>query len=370
MPLVSTIRKQILTAVVEEIIPLLESVVVTQVSAEPPFYLHKASHRTIRDLPLPDKEEAPFDLLTHWTEDYVLAKKMPHLGFLYEGANDERWGITNTTAKALKARGEPVPPGMTSVRLVAPCAFYIPAGIPRTDGKYLLRDADLDQYGSPSKLSIDFTTKELFVYLYSQKTGATHHLHIANRQLPQQLRQYAVLVKAGQLAQAQHLLLEMMTTLAQLLQSRFVQLSNSSWPSLHESSIMLSDTITEANFRICYDAIQYIQLHLNTSLTREKIAQAIRVSPIHLNRVFKRETNLTIMNFVTQYRLNAARQILSKGTERVGEIASLVGFASLHSMSVVFKRAYGMSPTAYRKRMSAAQSFDEKSTAAKTSPFA
>ncbi len=348
MPFAPLVKKQIGEAITLHIIPLLKSAVITQVSAEPPFYFKGVRHWSIRQEPLPDQDRLPFDLLTHWKEDYVLAKRMPHLGFLYSGANDERWGITKRTALALEQTNKPVPSGVTAIRLAAPCAFYIPAGVPRTDGKLFERDAELDEYGSLSKLSIDFTTEELFVYLFTEKTGSTHHLHFTNRQLPQQLQEYAAFLEVDQLDKAQRLLLTIFTELIELLQNHPVEISNSSWPSVHESSIILSSDISEANFRICCDAIQYIQLHLNTPLTRDKIAQEIGVSPVHLNRVFKKETKLTIMNFVTQYRLNAARKMLENNVERIGEIATLVGFASLYSMSVVFKRAYGMSPSAYR----------------------
>jgi AraC-like DNA-binding protein len=351
MPVVPHIRKQILAVIDEQIVPILKSAVVTQVVAEPPFSFGEAKHWELHAAPLPDKPqtESPLDMLTYWEEHFVLAKKIPHLGFLYSGANDERWGITEQMAEELAREGRNVPSGITAVRLMAPCATYVPAGVPRTDGKYTQRAPELQSFGEVGKLSIDFTPNELFIYHFAVKTGATHHLHIYDQNIPASLEKYVALLKLRQTAPAQLLLLEIMSALRELLLTQPLQVSNSSWPSLQEISFSFSNSITESNFRICSEAITYIQLHLSAALSRDEIAMAAGVSAVHLNRVFKKETGLTVMDFVTQYRLAAARTMLQDSKERVGEIAHLVGFSGSHSLDTVFKRAYGMSPLAYRR---------------------
>lgn len=332
----------------DSIIPVLELQQICQLAVGPSFHSDKVPHWTWREAPLPDQQQTFFDFLTHWKDDYMLAQNIHRISFIYSGANDNRWGVTETMAQQLKAAGDAVPPGVTAYRVVAPCIYYVLPGIPRNDGRYPYRARELEQYGKIGELTIAFTPDEIFLSHVTEGRHSSHWLCVSERRLTEKLKQYTEMLKARQYEKCQLLMHEILNLLMRVLKQQPLRISNSAYPSLKEIFTSFSVQATGNNFKICADAVRYIQLHLNTSLNCGKVAAAAGVSPRHMNRVFNAEFQMTTMQFVTQYRLAAAKDILKLTDERISDIARLVGFSSTQSMDVVFRRANGMSPKAYR----------------------
>lgn len=83
--------------------------------------------------------------------------------------------------------------------------------------------------------------------------------------------------------------------------------------------------------------IEFIQDHYREKLSNEDIAEHLNVSASYLSRVFKKETNLTIMNFLNRYRIVKAISLLQTDNYRLYEIANDVGFTDYKHFSTVFK---------------------------------
>lgn len=60
------------------------------------------------------------------------------------------------------------------------------------------------------------------------------------------------------------------------------------------------------------------------------------------------------MTYLTQWRLRAGADRLADPRLTTAQVAEAVGYASPFSFSTAFSRAYGCSPTAYRRRLAAA----------------
>lgn len=71
------------------------------------------------------------------------------------------------------------------------------------------------------------------------------------------------------------------------------------------------------------------------------------VSESYLARKFKEETCLTFLDYLNQYRLNKAINLMHAGGLRIGEISEKVGFSQYKQFSVIFRRYVGMSPTEF-----------------------
>ena len=65
---------------------------------------------------------------------------------------------------------------------------------------------------------------------------------------------------------------------------------------------------------------------------------------------FKRCKKMTFSQFVTQYRLNTACELLKHSQKQVSEICFAVGFNDVPHFNRVFKELQGMTPKEYRKR--------------------
>jgi len=88
---------------------------------------------------------------------------------------------------------------------------------------------------------------------------------------------------------------------------------------------------------------------LGSPITLAQIAWHVRWSEEHLSRVFKRETNLTVMDYLRTLRIDKARIRLLNTPETVSTIADNLGFASISSFCRIFKHIVGQTPSEYRE---------------------
>ncbi|TGV11315.1 helix-turn-helix domain-containing protein [Mesorhizobium sp. M8A.F.Ca.ET.173.01.1.1] len=70
-------------------------------------------------------------------------------------------------------------------------------------------------------------------------------------------------------------------------------------------------------------------------------------------RRFRKVTNMTVTQYLQQFRINKARELLQFGTHPVDEIAWTVGYADASAFRKVFLNIVGLSPSEYRRRFRA-----------------
>lgn len=116
----------------------------------------------------------------------------------------------------------------------------------------------------------------------------------------------------------------------------------------------LSDNIFIDKSNELYDdyikeSIVYMHKYYSGNITIEDICREIYLSSSHFKRVFKSRTGKTPYRFLTEIRIEKAKEML-KGKERaIYEVARLCGFVNQGNMSTIFKRNIGISPSEFRK---------------------
>lgn len=99
------------------------------------------------------------------------------------------------------------------------------------------------------------------------------------------------------------------------------------------------------------EAIAYISQHYgDDDLCVGVIADSLGISEGHLSHVFKKETDYTVMAYITRYRMKAAMKLLSDCRNKVYEVAELVGYHDITYFSSSFKKVVGVSPSEYQGR--------------------
>src|SRR6185312_3635652 len=78
------------------------------------------------------------------------------------------------------------------------------------------------------------------------------------------------------------------------------------------------------------------------------LAGAARLSPAHFSREFRRVFGESPHQYLLTRRLERAAAMLRNTDHSVADICFDVGLASVGSFTTSFRRAYGISPTAYR----------------------
>ena len=99
--------------------------------------------------------------------------------------------------------------------------------------------------------------------------------------------------------------------------------------------------------------LAYIHTHYAEKITLATLSKISFYSATYIINLFKAYTNLTPMEYITQYRLSLAREMLLAGRERNSSIALSCGFCSESHLIQAFKKCYGMTPHAYRKQKAA-----------------
>ena len=99
------------------------------------------------------------------------------------------------------------------------------------------------------------------------------------------------------------------------------------------------------------EAVDYIAKHYNDQdMCVGMIAQSIGISEGHLSRMFKKETDYTIMGYLTMYRIHKAMKLLSDCRYKVYEVTEMVGYHDITYFSTTFKKLVGVSPSEYQDR--------------------
>ncbi len=91
---------------------------------------------------------------------------------------------------------------------------------------------------------------------------------------------------------------------------------------------------------------EFIDSHYAETLTIEQIAQMAGMSEYHFFRLFKQITGSTPYQYILSSRLKQAALLL-EADYSVSDTAIAMGFSDIYSFSKVFKKHFGLSPTAY-----------------------
>ena len=96
-------------------------------------------------------------------------------------------------------------------------------------------------------------------------------------------------------------------------------------------------------------AIEYVKEHYaDQDLSIETICSYLNVSAAYFSTVFKKETGKTFINYLTDYRMEEAENLLLTENEKTYIIAQKVGYSDPNYFSYAFKKQFGMSPSKYK----------------------
>jgi two-component system, response regulator YesN len=96
-------------------------------------------------------------------------------------------------------------------------------------------------------------------------------------------------------------------------------------------------------------AIEFIRTNLDQDLSLEIISKSIGSSSYELSRKFKKETGVSITDYINKQRINEAVSIMENKNLLVTDIAQMVGFNDVNYFTKVFKKIKGITPSEYRK---------------------
>ena len=87
----------------------------------------------------------------------------------------------------------------------------------------------------------------------------------------------------------------------------------------------------------------------NHQLTNEFISLRYNYHPYHLNKLFKREIGVSLHKYLTNFRLEVAKNLLLTTNNSITEISTTVGFLNYAYFIKAFRERYKIPPLKYRK---------------------
>ncbi|MDD6879761.1 MAG: helix-turn-helix domain-containing protein [bacterium] len=101
--------------------------------------------------------------------------------------------------------------------------------------------------------------------------------------------------------------------------------------------------------KLVTDISNYVRHHLSEPVNIEALAKAMFFSRTHLAAKFKKETGVTLTDFILKEKTEEAQRLLRYTDKHLTAISAYLGFSSQSHFTNVFRKYTGKSPNEYRK---------------------
>ena len=116
------------------------------------------------------------------------------------------------------------------------------------------------------------------------------------------------------------------------------------------ASRMKRDNTRNISLKQAARCMEYIYNNLHSELTLKQIAEHLSLSESYVSRLFREEVGMTVHQYVTEKRIEAAKSLLKYSDYPSYDIANYLCFSSHSHFISVFKAKTGMTPLQYRNR--------------------
>lgn len=103
------------------------------------------------------------------------------------------------------------------------------------------------------------------------------------------------------------------------------------------------------NYYVTMWVKDYLEKNYMHVCSVEEMAEGIRLSPNYLRSLFKAGTGQTILEYMTDFRLQKACVFLRDKSLKVKDVSLMVGYENVSYFSQIFVKRYGVTPNEYRK---------------------
>ncbi|GJM82345.1 hypothetical protein HMSSN139_48410 [Paenibacillus sp. HMSSN-139] len=94
----------------------------------------------------------------------------------------------------------------------------------------------------------------------------------------------------------------------------------------------------------------YVKRNLSSKLSLNQVADVFNFSPNYLSHLFSKTAKINFVEYVTETKIAAAKEMMVRGEGRIYEISQKLGYESAFYFSKVFKKVEGISPREFMQR--------------------
>ncbi len=92
-----------------------------------------------------------------------------------------------------------------------------------------------------------------------------------------------------------------------------------------------------------------IDASIDSDLSLKRFSNELFLNTSYLSSLFKKETGVTLTDYVNQHRIDYAKRLLKSTTLSIQTVAATVGISDIHYFTRLFRRITGCSPREFRK---------------------
>lgn len=97
------------------------------------------------------------------------------------------------------------------------------------------------------------------------------------------------------------------------------------------------------------EAVQFINAQYAQNITVQDVAEHLFMSPSHFQRLFKKTTGVTFMQYLQNIRIQRCCELLKSTSIPIQEAANRVGYQDMKFFHALFRKKTGVTPRQYRR---------------------
>ena len=125
--------------------------------------------------------------------------------------------------------------------------------------------------------------------------------------------------------------------------------------SLYKRRVAAEGTPKKQEERAITGIMRYLQEHLGEDVSLTILADQFHLNPQYISQLFRNEIGVGFLAYLTNIRMERAKQLLLSTPESVAGIAGQVGYADYRVFTKAFKKTEGITPSQYRREFLSAQ---------------
>lgn len=103
--------------------------------------------------------------------------------------------------------------------------------------------------------------------------------------------------------------------------------------------------------RVVHAALEYIHQHYAQPFTLQQYAGRLRLNAAYLSAQFSHAVGIPFKTYLTEVRIERARELLGDASRSIAEVAYAVGYASENRFRIAFRHVTGLSPRVWRETL-------------------
>lgn len=103
---------------------------------------------------------------------------------------------------------------------------------------------------------------------------------------------------------------------------------------------------------IANKVIRIIKNEYSNELSLDYIADKVNFTSSYLSYVFKKETGSNIVKYITDFRMNKAKEFLEEGNMKIVQVGKACGYENQSYFNRIFKNYFGVTPNQFKRKNS------------------